>query len=307
MKLVEAKMGKCLVIGSTVCDVIIYLDQLPGRQGDAYINKQVMSLGGCAFNVVNMLHRLGVDYDFISPVGTGVYGAFVEEGLNQLGIKTPVFLEGANGCCYCFVESDGERTFLSDHGVEYSFNPSWLDGYDLSQYDYVYICGLEVEEETGQALVDWLKTCGLQLIFAPGPRGNLIPDSRMSQLLALSPILHLNEQEAMSLAQETDIEKAIQVLYDRTQQLIIVTKGSDGSVAFDGVWHEAPSFPAIVKDTIGAGDSHVGAVMAALFTEKSVADSLVFANRVASHVVATQGVHLPTHIYEELKYLLNIL
>ncbi|MGQ7658953.1 carbohydrate kinase family protein [Streptococcus suis] len=297
-------MGKCLVIGSTVCDVMIYLDRLPGRQGDAHIKKQVMSLGGCAFNVVSILHHLGVEYDFISPVGTGIYGTFVKEGLNQLGIQTPISIEGANGCCYCFVELDGERTFLSDHGVEYSFSPSWLDSYDLFQYDLVYICGLEVEEETGQALVDWLKTCGRQLIFAPGPRGNLIPVNRMSQLLALSPILHLNEQEAMSLAQETDIEKAIQVLFDRTQQLIIVTQGSNGAVAFDGEWHEAPSFPAIVKDTIGAGDSHVGAMMAALVTDKSVADSLVFANRVASYIVANPGVHLPSSTYEDLrKYL----
>lgn len=300
-------MGKCLVIGSTVCDVMIYVDKLPGRQGDAHINKQVMSLGGCAFNVVNMLHHLGVDYDFISPVGTGLYGRFVKNELQKLRIQTPISIDGANGCCYCFVESDGERTFLSHHGVEYRFDPSWLDGYDLSQYDYVYICGLEVEEETGQALVDWLKSCGKQIIFAPGPRGNLIPEQRMAELLELSPILHLNEQEALSLAQETDIEKAIRLLYGKTKQLLIVTQGSEGAVAFDGVWYEAPSVPIEVVDTIGAGDSHVGAFMASLVTGKTVAESLAFANRVASHVVTTQGVHLPSHMYEELRSLLNIL
>lgn len=300
-------MGKCLVIGSTVCDVMIYLDALPGRQGDAHIKKQVMSLGGCAFNVVNILHHLGVDYDFISPVGTGIYGTFVKDNLYKLGIQTPISLDGANGCCYCFVESDGERTFLSDHGVEYSFDPAWLDGYDLSQYDYVYICGLEVEEDTGQALVDWLKTCGRPVIFAPGPRGNLIPEKRMAELLELSPILHLNEQEALSLSQETDIKTAIRVLYGKTKQLLIVTRGSDGAVAFDGVWYEAPSVPTEIVDTVGAGDSQVGAMMAALATEKSVIDSLSFANRVASQVVATQGVHLPSHMYEELRSQLNSL
>ncbi|HFI0256975.1 TPA: carbohydrate kinase family protein [Streptococcus suis] len=300
-------MGKCLVIGSTVCDVMIYVDKLPGRQGDAHINKQVMSLGGCAFNVVNMLHHLGVDYDFISPVGTGLYGRFVKNELQKLRIQTPISIDGANGCCYCFVESDGERTFLSHHGVEYRFDPSWLDGYDLSQYDYVYICGLEVEEETGQDLVDWLKTCGRPVIFAPGPRGNLIPEQRMAELLKLSPILHLNEQEALSLAQETDIEKAIRLLYGKTKQLLIVTQGSEGAVAFDGVWYEAPSVSAEIVDTVGAGDSHMGAMMAALANEKSVTDSLAFANRVASQVVATQGVHLPSHMYEELRSLLNIL
>ncbi|CYU88558.1 ribokinase [Streptococcus suis] len=300
-------MGKCLVIGSTVCDVMIYLDALPGRQGDAHIKKQVMSLGGCAFNVVNILHHLGVEYDFISPVGTGIYGTFVKDNLYKLGIQTPISLDGANGCCYCFVESDGERTFLSDHGVEYSFDPSWLDGYDLSQYDYVYVCGLEVEEDTGQALVDWLKTCGRSVIFAPGPRGNLIPEKRMAELLELSPILHLNEQETLSLSQETDIKTAIRVLYGKTKQLLIVTRGSDGAVAFDGVWNEAPSVPTEIVDTVGAGDSHVGAMMAALATEKSIIDSLAFANRVASQVVATQGVHLPSHMYEELRSQLNSL
>lgn len=300
-------MGKCLVIGSTVCDVMIYLDALPGRQGDAHIKKQVMSLGGCAFNVVNILHHLGVEYDFISPVGTGIYGTFVKDNLYKLGIQTPISLDGANGCCYCFVESDGERTFLSDHGVEYSFDPSWLDGYDLSQYDYVYVCGLEVEEDTGQALVDWLKTCGRPVIFAPGPRGNLIPEKRMAELLELSPILHLNEQETLSLSQETDIKTAIRVLYGKTKQLLIVTRGSDGAVAFDGVWNEAPSVPTEIVDTVGAGDSHVGAMMAALATEKSIIDSLAFANRVASQVVATQGVHLPSHMYEELRSQLNSL
>ncbi len=110
-------MGKCLVIGSTVCDVMIYLDQLPGRQGDAHIDKQVLSLGGCAFNVVNILHHMGVDYDFISPVGTGIYGHFVRNELEKIGIEPRVLVERANGCCYCFIESDGERTFLSDHCV----------------------------------------------------------------------------------------------------------------------------------------------------------------------------------------------
>ena len=30
-------MSKILVIGSTVCDVMIYVDKLPSRQGDVHI------------------------------------------------------------------------------------------------------------------------------------------------------------------------------------------------------------------------------------------------------------------------------
>ena len=93
-------MGKCLVIGSTVCDVMIYLDQLPGRQGDTHIRKQVMSLGGCAFNVVTILHHLGVDYDFISPVGSGLYGTFVKNELKKEKAKLAKEVDSLNDSDY---------------------------------------------------------------------------------------------------------------------------------------------------------------------------------------------------------------
>ena len=51
-------MTAALIIGSTVCDVMIYLDRLPSREGDAHIDHQQWSVGGCAFNVVNILHFL---------------------------------------------------------------------------------------------------------------------------------------------------------------------------------------------------------------------------------------------------------
>ncbi|CAI3505379.1 carbohydrate kinase family protein [Enterococcus cecorum] len=44
-------MSKCLVIGSSVCDCLIYTDVLPSREGDAHISNQKMQIGGCALNV----------------------------------------------------------------------------------------------------------------------------------------------------------------------------------------------------------------------------------------------------------------
>ena len=163
-------MSKALVIGSTVCDVMVYLDQLPSREGDAHIHEQTWSLGGCAFNVVSVLHALGQKVDFISPVGTGVYGDFVKAELERLGIQTPISVTGANGCCYCFIESDGERSFLSDHGVEYSFQKEWLQSLEQESYDFIYLCGLEVEELTGMELIQSVSKLEGQVIFAPGPR-----------------------------------------------------------------------------------------------------------------------------------------
>ena len=161
-------MSKALVIGSIVCDIMVYLDRLPSREGDAHIHEQTWSLGGCAFNVVSVLHALGQKVDFISPVGTGVYGNFVKAELEKLGIQTPISVAGANGCCYCFIESDGERTFLSDHGVEYGFQKEWLQSLEQENYDSIYLCGLEVEEPTGMELIQAVSKLEGQVIFDQG-------------------------------------------------------------------------------------------------------------------------------------------
>ena len=52
-----------------------------------------------------------------------------------------------NGCCYCLVDDSGERTFICEHGAEYFYQASWFDQLDANNYQQVYVCGLEIEEE----------------------------------------------------------------------------------------------------------------------------------------------------------------
>ena len=298
-------MSKALVIGSTVCDIMIYLDRLPSREGDAHIHEQTWSLGGCAFNVVSVLHALGQKVDFISPVGTGIYGDFVRAELEKLDIQSPISVAGANGCCYCFIESDGERTFLSDHGVEYGFQKEWLQSLELESYDAIYLCGLEVEEPTGMELIQSVSKLEGQVIFAPGPRGLLIPKDRLEAIYDLQPILHLNELEAKAFSACEEIPEAAKKLHQRTGQLVVVTLGEKGAIAYDGNWYKAAGFPTEVLDTVGAGDSHLGAFLAASLQGLDVEDALTFANRLSSKVVATRGVHLERHHYHALEQELN--
>lgn len=298
-------MSKALVIGSTVCDIMVYLDRLPSREGDAHIHEQTWSLGGCAFNVVSVLHALGQKVDFISPVGTGVYGDFVRAELEKLGIQSPISVTGANGCCYCFIESDGERTFLSDHGVEYGFQKEWLQSLGQKRYDFIYLCGLEVEEPTGMELIQSVSKLEGQVIFAPGPRSRLIPKDRLEAIYDLQPILHLNEAEAKAFSDCEEIADAAKKLYQRTGQLVIVTLGEKGALAYDGKFYEVAGFPTKVLDTVGAGDSHLGAFLAASLQGLDVVDALSFANHLASKVVATKGVHVERHHYHTLQQELN--
>ena len=38
------------------------------------------------------------------------------------------------------------------------------------EYEYVYVCGLEIEETTGDTVLGFLEKSGLKIVFGPGPR-----------------------------------------------------------------------------------------------------------------------------------------
>ena len=67
-----------LVLGSTCVDVIIRVDHLPVTEENLHPSGQTFRVGGCAYNVANILGRGGARTTFITPVGmTGVFGPYL--------------------------------------------------------------------------------------------------------------------------------------------------------------------------------------------------------------------------------------
>lgn len=314
-------MKQLLIIGSTCVDVILRLDHLPTTGEDMH-PVQRFAMGGCAFNVAQVPKAYDVNLRFVTPIGDhGVFSDFVRAHLDNAGFRGPITVpDSENGCCYCLVERSGERTFLSVHGVEYSFHAEYMEAFAGEHFDYTYICGLEVEETTGGELVAWLEAhpdIAGTVVYAPGPRGIEVDADRTAHILAMHPILHLNEQEAQALAgineskmqtlaamgddkdpvlagmsgSEEPVLAAAQALHAKTGNMVIVTCGADGVlwISADGSVHSAPSVPSTVVDTIGAGDSHCGAVLTGLTLGWTEEDTMRFANQVASEVVAQEG------------------
>jgi len=296
-------MKKILVIGSTVADIIINVDYLPTTTQDVHLKSQSMSLGGCAHNVSDMIRHFGAPYILYSPIGTGLYGDFVRKELARKGIKSPVPTpDQPNGCCYCFVEEHGERTFIVDHGAEYLFYKDWFDQLNVDELACVYICGLEIEDKTGSTIVDFLEESRLPVFFAPGPRITRIDNGLMKRIFALHPVLHLNEDEVCRFTGKDDIESGAAALYAITGNTLIVTNGANGAYYYDndGLHHVAGVLCEKVVDTIGAGDSHCGGTIAGLSMGFSMEEAITRANIAAAAVVGTKGALLSDEDFEKL-------
>ncbi len=298
--------GKTLVLGSTVVDVIVKVSLLPATAQDVNIISQHHQLGGCAYNVAHILTLAGVPHQLCSPVGCGMYGDFVARSLEEQEIPLFARLDGvANGCCYCLVEPSGERTFLSHHGAEYLFRREWFTPSVLAGVDSIYICGLELEEATSSDLVDFLEELRqgeafrhLQVFFAPGPRITSIDGQLMDRMLALAPIIHLNESEIQGFTGGTTVEEAMERLWQRARNSVVVTRGAQGACCIhQGQMHYMEGCKAVVVDTIGAGDAHMGSVIAALHQGLELPQAVRRANAVAAAVVSISGASLTPEEY----------
>lgn len=298
-------MNKTLVIGSTCVDVIMRVDQMPLTGQDANVSKQRMALGGCAYNVSDILRHFGVPYTLCSPVGTGIYGDWIRNAFKEKGI--PVFAENPdqeNGCCYCIVDKNGERTFLSRHGAEYLFNRNNFDGMDMRDVDSVFICGLELEEETGLAEIEFVKELkdnaekegrNFTVFFAPGPRMNVISEEVMEKVLDLNPFISLNKAEASLMSGEKFVVTAAIRINAMTHNSLVITLGAEGAYFFDSRYNDAGFVQGIktqVADTIGAGDSHYATVISCLKKGMKLQKAVEIANKVSSAVVSVKGATL---------------
>lgn len=296
-------MKRLLFIGSTVADVMIRTPRLPLTGEDVHIASQQVSLGGCAYNAYHTAHLTGLAAcTLFSPVGSGIWGEWVRHALRQRRVSTAVPpVDAPNGCCYCLVEPDGERTFLCEHGAEYRFQPEWFD--DLHEvYDGVYVCGLEIEEPTGHVILDWLeKHPPRRLYFAPGPRILHIPPEKMARLMVLGAVFHLNEAEICHFTRQDDASRAAAMVQELTGSDVIVTLGERGALIRQGSEDACvPGYPAKVVDTIGAGDAHIGAVMAGEASGLSLREAVRRANLISAAVVSQPGAELTPEAFDDL-------
>ena len=304
-------MKQTLVIGSAVIDVIITLPHLPKRGEDINIDAPLYRLGGCAYNVYETLRFFESPAFLCSPVGKGVYGSMVCDFMEKRNIKPLVHLDEENGCCYCLIESNGERSFLSHHGAEYLFSRSWLLDYDFSKACSVYVSGIDVEDRAGDEIIDFVyEHPELTLYFSPGPRIMYIDPVRITRILSrrdnkgLGPVLHLNYREVSFLSGKDNTEEAALFISEITGNAVIITLGEKGSYCYDknieAKGSFIPGFPAKAVDTTGAGDAHCGAAIACLKQGKTLAEACEIANKTGAAAAGIHGIVLEKgSIYEE--------
>lgn len=284
------------VVGAAVIDVIADAYALPWRGCDIELKQQGVNIGGCALNIAVALRRLGISASNALPLGQGVWADIIRNRMAKEGLHSLIDnAEGDNGWCLALVEPDGERTFMSFSGVENQWNADWLARLNIPRNSLVYLSGYQLASGCGELLVQWLE--GLEDVtpfIDFGPRIGDISDALMARIMACRPLVSLNRQEAEIAAERfalsQDVEGFGAEWVRRFAAPVVIRHDKDGARYFSAQTSGCvPAFKTTVVDTIGAGDSHAGGMLAGLASGWALADAVLLGNAVASWVVGHRG------------------
>jgi sugar/nucleoside kinase (ribokinase family) len=284
---------KALIIGSAVIDVIVTIPALPKTGDDVFAGTEEVIVGGCAYNVGNILKQLHASYDLMIPVGNGSNAAHIKKQITLDGHEQMLRdMDGDNGWCLCMVEENGERTFMTVPGIENDWQEDWFEQVNMHAYDYIYLSGYSFEGNSAKVLLNQLKNKReeTEIIFDPSPRVSEMDKAYLNELLELGTILHCNRDELLALSEQDDVEAGAKIMNRKTNKPVVVTLGGEGTLFADnGALKLCKGKNVPLVDTIGAGDTHTAAFIAALLDGQSIETACVWGNDAAAKVVQVQG------------------
>lgn len=259
-------MSRICVVGSVNLDLVATAARLP-RPGetitDAVFDRHP---GGKGANQALAARRMGAEVSLTACVGADAESEQALALLRAAGVdltRCRVVADAPTGVALIVVDSAGENQIVVAPGANRALSPSDLD---VGGADAV-VCQLEVPLGVVEAAI----TAAPMSILNAAPARTL-----PSAVLGACDVVVVNETERAFYGSTLD-----------GAPLVVVTLGAAGAVALrNGVEvarHAAP--PVQVVDTVGAGDSFVGALAVELANGSDIDQALRVA--VAAGAVAT--------------------
>jgi hypothetical protein len=167
-------MSDILIFGGLLLDRYFLVDKLPEPSKDGFILDSFHMAGGCAINMAKTVQNLGGKGYVTSYIGKDAWGQeickYMEE--QKLPLHCVKETEEETGYCLVFLESDGERTFLTAKGIEGYFSVKLVPEEVEKNCNVAAITGYYLLDETSEELVYYLrklKEMGYKIILDPSP------------------------------------------------------------------------------------------------------------------------------------------
>jgi len=279
------RFNRLISFGSAVVDISTFIPHLPVQGGDVLSTDSLIALGG-AFNAESAAHRLGLPTVHCGSTGTGRNSTLMLEELAREGVQFAgkTYEDIDVGFCITMVEPSGERTFVTTTGAEARLDFSALSQIELSPTDAVYVSGYDlVYPESKAALTEWLKADllnGAAMFFDPAALVEDIDEEALEIIRREAFLIVCNEYEFDFIKPRA------------TDRALFARRiGAGGCELYEcaELRQSVPVEAVTPIDSTGAGDVHMGALIAFLAEGHGWRAALELANRAAAYSVQVRG------------------
>lgn len=289
---------KVLCIGDVMLDVVTKIAVLPSAINYGSDTPSEISThgGGAAANVASWLTRTQSQATIVGHVGDDAAGSALISEFDSLGVRhEKLVIPGArSGVVVVLVDPTGERTMFPDNGANSGLHIGDLP--DLADFDAVYLSGYSPLDPASlpgiKEMISVIRAAGIPIYFDPASVGAMkeVDLHEVKSWLQLFDCLLLNEEEAIYLTGESDLEKALDLLL-LDCQTVVIKRGSLGAIGKgrDGQSISVQAVTAEVLDTTGAGDSFAAGFISEFTQSHDLHRSLSAGAAIAAKCVAIIG------------------
>ncbi|NNE88674.1 MAG: carbohydrate kinase [Silicimonas sp.] len=234
--------------------------------------------GGSPFNVAVALSRQGGDTHYLTPISTDDMGDLLADRLEASGVtlSSPRRPEATSLAIVTLNEGIPSYEFKRDGTAERcvtldSLKAVMPEGAAAFHIGSLALAGGE-DAQHWEAFFHAAKNDGIFVSLDPNVRTSLIDDAgayreRLFRLFKSANLIKLSDEDLEWIYPDMDLATAFQTLRAATDAgLVVLTKGPDGAEAMSAQHHVQIEAPKVndLQDTIGAGDTFMGTLLATL-------------------------------------------
>lgn len=274
--------------------------------------------GGAPANVAVGLARLGVKAGFIGKVGSDEFGKFLKSELERNKVDTHGMIlddEHLTTLAFAANKSDGSKNilFYRSPGADMMLESRELDEELFARSDCLHFGSVSLTENPARVAtltaLEFAKKNDLFVSFDPNIRMTLWNNARearkwIREASSFAKLVKLSGEEWEFLTDEVELEKGCEALLQPPTELVVVTLGGRGCYFTNGRQKGyVEGFDVTVKDTLGAGDAFMAALLARILKDgyadklagldkKTLVEMMTYANA-AGALAATKAGAIP--------------
>ena len=257
-------------------------------------------IGGAPLNVANRLSAFQHKVSMISAVGNDDYGHRIITYLKKHQIDTSCIqlLETfETGKVKVALDQNGSASYTIKHPSAWDHISMTETSVTQVQNADAFVFGsLVARDATSRHTLYELLEVANYKVFDLNLRPPHYDSTVLKQLMKKADFIKCNDEELFEVCKTMGLDNPslvenVSFLANQTHtNHLCVTRGKDGALLwYEGKLYENKGYPVEVKDTVGAGDSFLGALISELLIHQDPEKALDFASAIGALVAKSEG------------------